>query len=111
MRTIEEIVSSTHTSLTDGLTSQAAESSRRTYGANVFTPPQRTPLWKRFLEKFNEPIIRILLLAAGVSIGIALWKGEGHFLDGIAILLAVGLATGVAFLSELKSDREFALLN
>jgi len=53
-----------------GLTSAQAEESRAKYGRNVLTPPEREPLWKLFLEKFKDPIIRILLIAAFLSLGI-----------------------------------------
>src|SRR5262249_11585992 len=150
----------------------------------------REPLWKKFLEKFDEPIIKILLAAALLSMIVDLFKGTaaparppaeagqaaqasqpdrpadqpagrtshhvingvvvgvillavaaafvlgyrqwvpsilflsalvlfplglaltGHAsYDGLAVMVAVILATGVAFLSEYKSDREFEILN
>ena len=57
-----------------GLSPQEVEESRNKYGANVLTPPQRTPLWKLFIEKFKDPIIIILLLAGACSLGIAAYE-------------------------------------
>ena len=54
-----------------GLTSAQVEESRRLHGENVLTPPEKTPLWKQFLEKFEDPIIRILLVAWLLSMVIA----------------------------------------
>src|SRR5262249_1868058 len=174
-----------------GLVPDQVEQSRREFGRNELTPLPREPLWKKFLEKFDEPIIKILLAAALLSMVVDLFKGRGakpppagvaadpagvagdttpvpaperagsttryvlsgivvglavvavaaaYFLgygswiptllflsalilwpiglftghasyDGLAVMIAVILATGVAFASEYKSDREFELLN
>jgi Ca2+-transporting ATPase len=73
------------------------------------TPPKREPIWKLFLEKFDDPIIRILLLAAGISIAVG--AVSGHYAEGIGIIVAILLATGMAFWNEYKADREFDSLN
>ena len=57
-----------------GLTEKQVEESRAKHGANVLTPPEKTPLWKLFLEKFQDPIIRILLLALLASVGISCFE-------------------------------------
>ena len=57
------------------------------------TPPVREPLWKQYLEKFNDPIIKILLLAVTISLGVSLIQGSG-FLDTIGIIIAILLSTG-----------------
>lgn len=90
---------------------------RRKYGRNEMTPPQKTPWWKELLEKFEDPTIVILLVAALLALGIAgvekwvLNNPEASFLDSIGIFLAIGLATLVGFFSERKSAKEFELLN
>lgn len=140
-----------------GLTSAAAAESRRTYGANRLSPLRREPAWKKLLAKFDEPIIKILLaaallsmivelfevsptlgglalgfLAAGVAAAFILhlsrWLPTFLFVtacvlfviglaagqtlqEGLAVMVAVVLATGVAFASEYRSDREFEALN
>ncbi|OPX63935.1 MULTISPECIES: calcium-translocating P-type ATPase, PMCA-type [unclassified Methanoregula] len=95
---------------TDGLTAPQVAESRARYGANTMTPPVREPLWKQYLEKFDDPIIRILLLAVGVSLVVSVVKGSG-FLDTIGIIIAILLATGIAFINEYRSSREFDVLN
>jgi Ca2+-transporting ATPase len=100
-----------------GLTDEQVLQSRKEHGANTLTPPKRDPLWKLFLEKFDDATIKILLVAAVISIILAcvekfiLHNPEASFIDSIGIFLAVALATLAGFLSELKSSHEFDLLN
>ena len=158
MRTLAAVSAAVPVSPENGLSAEAATSSRAQFGANRLTPLPREPLWKKFLEKFDEPIIKILLAAALLSIVVDLFKHDitqggvallvvivvmgaglavaamrewlpsllfacalvlvlasvavGHpSFEGLAVMVAVVLATGVAFASEYKSDREFEVLN
>lgn len=167
MRTIEQVQQFFPTTSETGLSPEAVQQSRQQYGANTLTPLPREPLWKKFIEKFDEPIIKILLAAALLSMFVELFRGQpeegikgrplaagisllfvlagvivlyvlkearwvptlmfgaalGVFavslvvpprhpsIEGLAVMIAVTLATGVAFLSEYKSDREFEVLN
>jgi P-type Ca2+ transporter type 2C len=95
---------------TNGLTTDQVTEFRKKYGANAMTPPVREPLWKQYLDKFDDPIIKILLLAAGVSFIVSLVKGGG-ILDIIGIIIAILLATGIAFINEYRSSKEFDVLN
>jgi len=103
--------------LTQGLNNEQIKQSREQHGANSLTPPPREPWWKQLLEKFEDPTIRILIIAAAVSILIAVLEKfvlkheDASFIDSIGIILAVLLATLAGFFSELKSAREFDLLN
>ena len=100
-----------------GLTDEEVSESRRKNGVNILTPPEKDPLWKRFLEKFGDPLIIILMIAGVLSIGIScyefwgLGQGASVFFEPIGIFIAILLATGLAFIFELKADKEFALLN
>lgn len=91
--------------------------SRKKYGANVLTPPEKDPLWKQFLEKFEDPLIIILMIAGVLSIGISFYEyfglGEGGevFFEPAGIFVAILLATGLAFYFELQADKEFTILN
>ncbi|MDE6670053.1 MAG: calcium-translocating P-type ATPase, PMCA-type [Muribaculaceae bacterium] len=101
----------------EGLSPAQVEESRRKHGVNILTPPEKEPLWKRFLEKFGDPLIIILLIAGVLSIGISCYEywgldeGLGVFFEPIGIFIAILLATGLAFIFELKADKEFSLLN
>ena len=92
-----------------GLSSQEAADSRRTHGDNVITPPKDDSAWKLFVEKFKDPIIRILLLAAVLSLAI----GSVHkdFTESIGIICAIILATCVGFWFEWDAMRRFRRLN
>ncbi|MBA4188747.1 MAG: calcium-translocating P-type ATPase, PMCA-type [Planctomycetaceae bacterium] len=92
-----------------GLTPTEVEQSRREHGANVLTPPGRDPWWKQWLSKFEDPVIRILIIAAAIQIGVGAIKGE--FIEGLAIVAAILLATTLAFVNEFKANREFDILN
>lgn len=100
-----------------GLTDSQVEESRRQHGVNILTPPEKDSLWKRFFEKFGDPLIIILLVAGALSICIScyefwgLGKDAGVFFEPIGIFIAILLATGLAFIFELKADKEFSLLN
>ena len=100
-----------------GLTDDQVLESRRLNGVNILTPPEKESLWSRFLEKFSDPLIVILLIAGILSIGISFYEyfgldeGFGVFFEPIGIFIAILLATGLAFIFELKADKEFALLN
>lgn len=101
-----------------GLTSEEVLNSREKHGSNTLTPPEKESLWGKFIEKFSDPIIIILLVAMVLSFGVASYEywivGDhnlSHFLEPAGVLLAVLLATGVAFYFELKSEKEFEILN
>lgn len=92
-----------------GLTKEQVIESRKKHGSNVLTPPKRESLWILFLEKFEDPIIRILLIAAFLSLGIAFVHQE--FAETIGIFCAIILATGVAFWFEMDASKKFDILN
>ena len=100
-----------------GLTEQQVQESRRLHGDNVLTPPPRKSLWVQFLEKFDDPLIKILLVALLLSVGISLyelfWLGEGLevLLEPLGIVIALVLATLVGFLVEVNANKKFDLLN
>ncbi|MCI0685566.1 MAG: cation-translocating P-type ATPase [Gemmataceae bacterium] len=158
MQSIAALVKDLGISTETGLSAAQVAESQKRFGVNQLTPLPREPIWKKFLEKFDEPIIKILLAAALLSMVVDLFKesnllgglslggfvlaaiallvirktewlptlmfvsaiimffiglaGTGHVLvEGLAVMIAVMLATSVAFYSEYKSDREFELLN
>jgi Ca2+-transporting ATPase len=159
MRTIAQVHHDFPTTPEQGLTPEQVQKSLKQFRSNKLTPLPREPAWKKFVEKFDEPIIKILLVAALLSMIVGLFHARpvlggiglglvvvavaaafatrqqrwvptimfvsaivlfflglvtGHTLslvEGLAVMVAVILATGVAFLNEYKSDREFEVLN
>lgn len=101
-----------------GLTSAQVEENRSKYGSNILTPPKKESLWKKFLEKFEDPIIRILLVAWVLSMVISAvhcWgpeqAGVQAFLEPLGIFFAIVLASTIGFIFEVKAARAFELLN
>ena len=92
-----------------GLSDQEVKQSREAHGINVLTPPKRKPMWMLYLEKFEDPVIRILLVAACFSLAISIFENE--YAETIGIIAAILLATGVGFLFEYDANRKFDMLN
>ena len=157
MRTLADVIHEFPAEFEAGLSAAQVAESRQRHGRNALTPAPRVPIWRQFLAKFYEPIIRILLAALLLKVVIDLFESSvaagllalavvgavaaGGFVrswrpllpalafaagillvlfsvlmgnpsyDGFAVMLAVALATGVAFAAEYKSDREFEILN
>lgn len=101
----------------NGLTSEQVIESRKINGENILTPPEKTPLWKLYLEKFEDPIIRILLIAWVLSMiisGVHCWgdnAGASAFLEPLGIFFAIILASTIGFIFEVKAARAFDVLN
>ena len=93
----------------NGLSDKQVQESREKYGWNLLTPPKRPSMWKLYLEKFNDPVIRILLVAAFFSLVISIIEGE--FAETIGIFFAIFLATGIGFYFEYDANKKFDLLN
>ncbi len=92
-----------------GLTSEEVLASREKHGSNKLSEAEKIPWWKLYLEKFNDPIIRILLVAAVISLFVGI--AEGSFIEPIGIIAAVLLSTTIGFLNEFKAAKEFDILN
>ena len=101
----------------NGLTDAEVERSRKKHGDNVLTPPEKDSIWKQFLEKFSDPIIRILLIALLLSVAVSLYQlftgaeGLSVLLEPLGIFVAVMLATTVGFVFELSANKKFDILN
>ena len=92
-----------------GLTDQEVLQSREKYGANLLTPPKRPSLLKLYLEKFEDPVVRVLLIAAVFSLIISVIEKE--YAETIGIIAAILLATGIGFYFEYDANKKFDLLN
>ena len=96
-------------SLLNGLTEQEVIASREKHGINLLTPPRRPSVWKLYLEKFQDPVIRVLLVAAVFSLIISIIEDE--YAETIGIFFAIFLATGIGFYFEYDAGKKFDLLN
>lgn len=92
-----------------GLNNSEVLISRSKFGENVLTPPKKTPWWKLYLEKFKDPVIVILLIAAVISIIVGIVNGD--YIEPIGIIIAILLATGVGFYMEFSAKKKFDILN
>lgn len=92
-----------------GLTDDEVRQSREKYGVNLLTPPKRPSLWKLYLEKFEDPVVRVLLVAAIFSLIISIIENE--YAETIGIIAAILLATGIGFYFEYDASKKFDLLN
>ncbi len=98
-----------------GLTDEEVLRSRAEHGVNLLTPPKRPSMWKLYLEKFKDPVVRVLLVAVFLSLLIAVIKhvttGEADYIETIGIIAAILLATGIGFFFEYDANKKFDLLN
>ena len=92
-----------------GLTDREVLESRQRHGDNLLTPPKRPSMWKLYLEKFQDPVIRVLLVAAAFSLVISIIENE--YAETIGIFFAIFLATGIGFYFEYDANKKFDLLN
>lgn len=92
-----------------GLTDQKVLQNRQKYGMNLLTPPKRPSIWKLYLEKFQDPVIKVLLVAAAFSLLISIIESE--YAETIGIFFAIFLATGIGFYFEYDANKKFDLLN
>lgn len=92
-----------------GLTDEEVRRSRTEHGINLLTPPKRPSLWKLYLEKFEDPVVRVLLVAALFSLIISIIENE--YAETIGIIFAILLATGIGFFFEYDAGKKFDLLN
>ena len=91
-----------------GLTPEEVLASRQQHGENVLTPPRRQSMWRLYIEKYQDPMVRILLVAALVSLVLAFVKQD--FMETLGIIAAIILATTVGFYFERDAARRFNVL-
>ena len=91
-----------------GLTAAEVLQSRLEHGENVLTPPKQQSKWRLYLEKYEDPMVRILLVAALVSLALSFVKQD--FVETLGIIAAIILATTVGFYFECDAARRFSIL-
>lgn len=101
----------------NGLSQAQVDESRAKHGVNILTPPPKPSLWVKFFENFKDPMIRILLVALALSMGIAIYEfvttdhGAQVFFEPTGIFVAIMLATGIGFALEVNANKKFEILN
>lgn len=93
----------------NGLTEEQVRENRNRFGTNLLTPPKRPSLWKLYWEKFEDPVVRVLLVAAFFSLIFSIVENE--YAETIGIFFAIFLATGIGFFFEYDANKKFDLLN
>lgn len=94
-----------------GLNNKEVEESRARFGGNILTPAKREKWYILLLEKFKDPLIVILIIAAAISTAVSLLSENSSILESVGIIAAIFLATFVSFLNEYKAGKEFDILN
>ena len=100
-----------NTNIQTGLTTVEVEQSRAAHGSNQLTPPEHDPWWVQLLEKFTDPLIVILMVAAVISFIPVIFVPGHSWIESAGIVGAVFLATTVGFINEYKANKEFDILN
>ena len=100
---------STTQSKLQGLSEEEVIRNREQFGENLLTPPEKESIWKLYLEKFKDPVIKVLLFAAMLSLGISIIENE--YAETIGIIFAILLATGIGFYFEYDAGKKFDLLS
>ncbi len=94
-----------------GLNNKQVSESREKWGSNIISPPKREGWFKLLLKKFNDPLIKILLVAATISILINILDKHTSIIESLGIILAILIATIVSFINEYKANKEFDIVN
>lgn len=92
-----------------GLTDAQVIRSRSEYGTNELNPPEIEGFWEKLKENFEDPLIRILLVALVITLVLSFF-GYADWVEGVGIAVAVFLATFVSTYSEYKNERSFEAL-
>lgn len=86
-------------------------------GKNIIPPPKEASLWKQYIQKFSDPIIIVLLVVFALSVGVSFYEYISHtkdwttFIEPLGVLIALILSTGIAFICEIKANKEFKVVN
>lgn len=92
-----------------GLSSSAVLEARNKYGSNELTKQEVESFWDKYKGNFDDPIIRILLVALAINV-VFVFLGKAHWYESVGIAVAVLLATLVGTWSEHKNEATFQQL-
>ena len=89
-----------------GLTDREVEHSRQQYGSNAIPDSQPTTFWEAFKETFGDPMIRILLIIAGLMI--VMWVlGYADIYEPAGTIVAVLIVAFVSAKTSVASDTKY----
>lgn len=92
-----DIIKETKSSL-QGLTTEEAKKRLEENGFNELVEGSKVPIWKMFLDSFNDPLVIILLIAAGVQIFL------GEWVESLIIFLVVILNSVLGVTQTRKAE-------
>lgn len=98
-------------SMEQGLTSAEAQRRLEHDGLNELRAEPTPPWWRHFISQFQDPLVYLLLLAAGVTL--LVWAMEGSIgwpVDALVILVVVFLNATLGFAQETRSRKAAAAL-
>lgn len=99
-----------------GLTSAEVEQSRKENGSNKLTETKGESFWDKLKGNFDDPMIKILIVALLVNVGIFILGKIGivaesvEWYEPLGIAIAVILATFVSTISEYNNENAFQKL-
>ncbi len=100
----EEVVKIIGVNLSSGLVADEVGHRQKEFGPNRVTARRGTPMWLKFLQQFNQPLVYILLLAVGVTAFLSEW------VDSSVIFCVVLINAVVGFLQEAKAEKAIEAL-
>ncbi|XP_063535847.1 calcium-transporting ATPase type 2C member 1 [Cydia strobilella] len=103
--TWEEVADRLHVDVRRGLSWREANDRMNFVGPNEFQVKEEDPLWKKYIEQFQNPLILLLLGSAVVSIIMRQYD------DAISITVAIMIVVTVAFVQEYRSEKSLEELN
>ena len=85
-------------------------------GGNIIPLPEKRSVWLRYLDKFKDPLIIILLVILCLSCIVTGYEYFLHpdpklFFEPAGVMMAILLSTGIGFIFENKAEKEFDVLN
>ena len=94
----------------------------RVFKDNRLPPKKSLSIWRLFWNAFNDKVLIILTVAAGISLALGIYEAVGQprapgepqsldWVEGLAILIAVVIVVLVTGLNDYKREKQFVILN
>eukprot|EP01062_Namystynia_karyoxenos_P005804 TRINITY_DN11_c1_g1_i4.p1 TRINITY_DN11_c1_g1~~TRINITY_DN11_c1_g1_i4.p1 ORF type:complete len:1079 (+),score=476.12 TRINITY_DN11_c1_g1_i4:133-3237(+) len=104
----------------DGPAESSIDRRRSEHGRNELEPPEEATLWEMIIEAFQDNMVRVLVVAAVVSLVLGLTVPDQHtgkvnysegWIEGTAILVSVFIVTVVSAANEYQKEQKFKELS